>query len=131
MTASQFHATPGVEEWRVIGDGACSFFRTGSFEVATRLVDAISRLPGIEEHQPDIDIRPDGVTVRLLTSGDDYYGMSSTDVDLAQRISAAAHDLNLVGDPSRVQSMLVVPGVRNVAEVMPFLARHSRVRASA
>jgi 4a-hydroxytetrahydrobiopterin dehydratase len=120
ITARQFHATVGVEEWRVVGDGACSYFPTGSFEKATRLVEAISRVPGVEEHQPDIDIRPDGVTVRLLTTSDDYYGMSSADLNLAQLISAAAHDLGMVGDPSRVQSMLVIPGAGSVADVMPF-----------
>jgi 4a-hydroxytetrahydrobiopterin dehydratase len=120
ITARQFHATVGVEEWRVVGDGACSYFPTGSFEKATRLVEAISRLPGVEEHQPDIDIRPDGVTVRLLTTSDDYYGMSSADLNLAQLISAAARDLGMVGDPSRVQSMLVIPGAGSVADVMPF-----------
>ena len=120
ITARQFHATPGVEDWRVVGDGACTFFRTGSFEGATRLVEAISRLPGIEQHQPDIDVRPDGVTVRLLTTSDDYYGMSSADVDLARQITAAAREMGMVGDPSRVQSMIVIPGSGNVAEVMPF-----------
>ena len=120
MTAREFHATPGVEEWRVVGDGACTFFRTGSFEEATRLVEAISRLRGVEEHQPDIDIRPDGVTVRLLTTSDDYYGMSSADLNLAQQINAAAGDLGMLGDPSRVQSLIVIPGAGNAAEVMPF-----------
>jgi 4a-hydroxytetrahydrobiopterin dehydratase len=120
ITAREFHETAGVEEWRVVGDGACSFFRTGSFESATRLVEAIGRLPGVEEHQPDVDIRPDGVTVRLLTTSDNYYGMSSADVNLAKQISAVARDLGMSGDPSRVQSMLVIPGAGNVAEVMPF-----------
>jgi 4a-hydroxytetrahydrobiopterin dehydratase len=120
ISAREFHDTPGVEGWRVVGDGACSYFPTSSFEKATRLVEAIGRLPDIEEHQPDIDIRPDGVTVRLLTTSDDYYGMSRADVNLAQQISAAAGDLGMVGDPSRVQSMLVIPGAGSVAEVMPF-----------
>ncbi len=120
VTARQFHAAPGVEEWRVVGDGACAYFRTGSFEKATQLVEAISRLPGIEEHQPDIDIRPGGVTVRLLTTSDDYYGMTGADLILARQISAAARDLGMAGDPSSVQSLLVIPGAGNVAEVMPF-----------
>jgi 4a-hydroxytetrahydrobiopterin dehydratase len=33
ITARQFHAAKGVEDWRVVGDGACTFIRTGSFEV--------------------------------------------------------------------------------------------------
>jgi 4a-hydroxytetrahydrobiopterin dehydratase len=45
---------------------------------------------------------------------------SGADVDLARQISAAAPDLAMVADPSKVQSMLVIPGAGNVAEVMPF-----------
>lgn len=120
IPASQFHTSSGTEDWRVVGDGACTFFRTGSFAAAARLVEAIAGLAGIEGHQPDVDIRPDGVTVRLLTRRDDYYGMSQADVDLAQQISAAAGELGLLGDPSTVQSMIVVPGAAKAAEVMPF-----------
>jgi hypothetical protein len=35
-----FHAADGVEDWRVLGEGACAFFRTGSFEAGARLVQA-------------------------------------------------------------------------------------------
>lgn len=120
IPASQFHATLGTEEWRVVGDGACTFFPTESLDAAVRLVQAIGALPGIEGHRPDIDIRTHGVTVRLLTRNDDYYGMSQADVDLAREISVAAHGLGLTGDPSPVQSVIVIPGAAKAAEVMPF-----------
>ena len=29
ITLRQFHDAEGVEDWRVVGDGACAFFRTG------------------------------------------------------------------------------------------------------
>jgi len=70
----------GVEDWRVIGDGACAYFRTGSFAASARLMQAISQLPGVEHRKPDVDLRHDGVTVRLITYTDDYYGMSQRDV---------------------------------------------------
>ena len=120
MTARAFHATEGVEDWRVVGDGACSYFRTGSFTAGVRLVQAIGELPGVDDHSPDIDLRPDGVTVRLLTKGDGYYGMSLADVDLARQISALARDLGVPADPSAVQSVLVIPGAPDIAAVMPF-----------
>jgi 4a-hydroxytetrahydrobiopterin dehydratase len=63
----QFHESEGVEDWRVIGDGACAYFRTGSFAASARLVQAISQLPGVEDNKPDVDLRHDGVTVRLIT----------------------------------------------------------------
>jgi 4a-hydroxytetrahydrobiopterin dehydratase len=120
ITAQQFHEADGVQDWRVVGDGACTFFRTGSFADSARLVQALSELPGMDSHQPDVDLRPGGVTVRLITVTDDYYGMSMQDVELARQISAVARGLGLSADPSVVQSLLVIPGAPNTAEVMPF-----------
>src|SRR4029079_11744743 len=59
-------------------------------------------------------------TVRLITITDDYYGMSQRDVELAREISAVAREQGLTGDPSEVQSVLIVPGAPNTADVMPF-----------
>lgn len=120
ITTREFHAAEGVQDWRVVGDGACAFFRTDSFADAARFVQAISAVPGIDDHRPDVDVRPDGVTVRLVTTADDWYGMSRRDVELAGQISAAARELGLSADPTAVQSVLVIPGARTTAEVMPF-----------
>lgn len=70
ISPKQFHESDGVEDWRVIGDGACAYFRTGSFPAGVRLVQAIGALPGVDEHPPDVDLRQDGVTVRLYTIAD-------------------------------------------------------------
>jgi 4a-hydroxytetrahydrobiopterin dehydratase len=120
ISPRQFHESEGVEDWRVIGDGACAYFRTGSFAASAGLVQAISQLPGVEDHKPEVDLRHDGVTVRLITYTDDYYGVSQRDVETARRISAAARRLGLSADPSAVQSLLVIPGASSTAEVMPF-----------
>ena len=120
ITVREFHAADGTEDWRVVGDGALAFFRTESFADGAELVQAISALPGVEEHRPDIDVRADGVTVRLLSVTSDHYGMTDRDVETARLISAAARELGLASDPSSVQSLLVVPGALRTAEVMPF-----------
>ena len=120
IRARQFRESEGVEDWRVIGDGACAFFRTGSFGASTGFVAAIGELAGIDDHLPDIDVRHDGVTVRLITYTDDYFGMSQRDVELARRISAVARDHGLSADPSAVQTVLVIPGAPVTADVMPF-----------
>jgi 4a-hydroxytetrahydrobiopterin dehydratase len=120
ISPKQFHESAGVEDWRVIGEGACACFRTDPFAKAAQLVQAISELKGIDDHRPDIDVRRDGVTVRLITYTDDYFGMSRSDVELARQISAAARRLGLSADPSAVQSLLVIPGAPAIAEVMPF-----------
>jgi 4a-hydroxytetrahydrobiopterin dehydratase len=118
ISPKQFHESEGVEDWRVIGDGACAYFRTGSSVAGARLVQAISQLPGVEDHKPDADLRYDGVTLRLITYTDDYYGVSQRDVEMACQISARR--LGLSADPSAVQSLLVIPGATSTAEVMPF-----------
>jgi len=120
ISPKQFHEAEGVEDWRVVGDGACAYFRTGSFARGARLVQAISELPGVDDHHPNVDLRHDGVTVRLITINDGYYGMSRRDIELARQISAVARELGLSADPSAVQSVLVIPGATVTAEVMPF-----------
>ena len=86
VSAGEFHAAEGVEDWRVIGDGACVYYRTESFAASARLVQATAELPGVEGHRPDVDVRRDGVTVRLLTTSSAYYGMSRRDIELARRV---------------------------------------------
>lgn len=120
ITPSQFHEAEGTRDWRIVGDGAVSTFRTGSFAAGARLATAIAAIPGIDEAEPDIDVRRDAVTVRLVTVTDDFYGMTQRDVEIARRISAAARELGLEGDPSDVQSILVIPGSADTGAVMPF-----------
>src|SRR5262245_21302887 len=120
ITPSQFHESEGVEDWRVLGEGACTYFRTGSFAAGVPLVQAIGALPGLDAHHPDIDLRHDGVTVRLITVTDDYFGMSSRDVELARQISAVAREQGVPADPFAVQTLLVIPGATVTAEVFPF-----------
>ena len=118
VTSREFRE--GAGDWRALAEGACAFFRTGSFAESARLVDAISRLTDVDGHPPDVDVRRDGVTVRLITIADDWYGPTRRDLELARRISAAAQELGFAADPSALQSFLVIPGAPNTAEVMPF-----------
>ena len=120
ITARQFYEADGVEDWRVVGDGACTYFRTGSFVAGDRLVHAISELAGVEDHHPDVDLRFGGVTVRLITITHDYYGLSERDVELARQISAVARELGVPADPSPVQSVQVTIDALVSPEVMPF-----------
>ncbi len=120
ITGREFVESPGTDDWRVIGDGACAYFPAESLGTAIRFVQAIGGIPGIEAHPPDIDIRPDGVTVRLITNADGYFGMSQLHLDQARQISATARGLGLIAQPAAVQSILIVPGAAVTAEVMPF-----------
>lgn len=120
ITPAQFHESNGVEDWRVVGDGANAFFPTDSFAESAQLVQAIGDLPSVDEHRPDLDIRAAGVTVRLITYTDHHYGMSMSDVEVARDISSVAQKLGLTADPSGIQSVLVVPGAPQIKEIIPF-----------
>jgi 4a-hydroxytetrahydrobiopterin dehydratase len=116
----QFHDADGVEDWRVLGEGACAFFRTGSFAAGARLAGAISRLADLDAHHPDVDVRWEGVTVRLITITDESYGLTERDVELARAISAVARELGADSDPSSVQTFQLAIDALFRAEVMPF-----------
>jgi len=118
ISPRQFHEAAGVEDWRVVFEGACAHFRTGSFAAGVALVDAIGRLAGAANHHPDVDPRSAGVTVRLRTY--DFDGLRERDVELARQISAAARQLDVPADPTAVQTVQVAIDALVGSEVMPF-----------
>jgi 4a-hydroxytetrahydrobiopterin dehydratase len=120
ITPRQFQEAAGVEDWRVLSEGACTYFRTGSFAAGARLVHAIGELAGLEDHHPGVDLHDGGVTVRLITITHDYYGLSERDVELARQISAVARELGVPTDPSAVQTVEVTIDALVGPEVMPF-----------
>jgi 4a-hydroxytetrahydrobiopterin dehydratase len=121
LTVGEFREAEGTRDWPVLSDGATTFFRTGSFTESARLVQAIATIEGVDLHPPFIDVRRDGVTVRLLTIADDWWGMSRRDVYLARRITAAAAGLGLSADGSAVQSVdPIVIGAVDIDRVRPF-----------
>ena len=120
ITLRAFREAEGTEDWRVLAEGACAFFRTESFAASAELVGAIAEAIDGAGHPPDVDIRSGGVTVRLITVTDDHYGMSQHDIDLARQISVVARAQRVSADPSAVQSLLVIPGAPVAADVMPF-----------
>jgi len=109
-----------VEDWRIVAEGACAYFRTDSFADGARLVQAIGELAGLDHRRPDVDLRYDGVTVRLFTVADDRFGMTERDVELAEQISAAARELGIASDPSLIQVVQVTVDALVSADVMPF-----------
>ena len=120
ISPRQFHESDGVEDWRVVGEGACTYFLTGSFAAGARLVNSISEIADLDDHHPDLDLRHDGVTVRLITYADNYYGLSRRDVELARKISAVAREMGLAADPSAVQTFQLTIDALVSADVMPF-----------
>jgi 4a-hydroxytetrahydrobiopterin dehydratase len=118
ITPGQFHDAVGVEDWRVLYDGAHAHFRTSSFAVGVALVDAIGQVAA--DRRPDVDLRSEGVSVALTTR--DIDGLTERDVELARQISAVARGLGVVADPSAVQVVEVAVQALVISDVQPFWA---------
>ena len=119
-TARAFHAATGVEDWRILFSGAHAYYRVGSFAEGARFVAAIAEVASAVGHFPDVDLRPEGVTVR--TASGEYGALSERDVELARRISAEARSLQLEPDPSQVQVVGIAVAQDAGSDVGPFWA---------
>ena len=120
VTARAFHDADGVEDWRVLFSGAHAYFRVASFAEGARFVAAIADVADAVGQFPDVDLRPEGVTVR--TSSGEYGALSERDVELARRVSAAARTLDLETDPSAVQVVGIAVAQDAGSDVGPFWA---------
>ena len=111
ITAGQFHAADGVEDWRSLYHLVSAHFQTDSLAQGIALVDEIGRLAnGDEQQYLNVDLRSAGVTVSL----------GRRDIALAQRISAAAKELDIPADPTAVQVVNVTLDALVGADVLPF-----------
>src|SRR5262245_48704848 len=90
ISVREFREAGGTQDWPVLSNGATCFFKTASLAESALFVAAIAQLDGIDALQPDLDVRADGVTVRLLTRETAWWGMSRRYVELARAISAIA-----------------------------------------
>ncbi len=100
--------------------GAHAHYRIASFAEGARFVSAIAETADAAGHYPDVDLRPDGVTIRAFTRQDG--GLSDRDIELAQRISAVARELGLEPDPSQLQVVGIAVAQDTDADVRPFWA---------
>src|SRR5437867_10931003 len=89
ISPKQFREAEGVEDWRVLGDGANAYFRTGSLAAGARLLQAVGGLPGRGDLPPDVDVRHGEVTVRMVPGLAGYGGMPHNRLQPAGTIPGA------------------------------------------
>jgi 4a-hydroxytetrahydrobiopterin dehydratase len=118
ITAEQFESSEGVDEWRVLGCGACACFQTGAFAVGVELTEAIGALADAAGRFPDADLRPAVLIVRLPFG--DVPGLTEHDVELARQISAAARELDIRADPAALQDVNLTIDALYRPRVLPF-----------
>jgi 4a-hydroxytetrahydrobiopterin dehydratase len=113
ISPSRFHEVG----WRVLRDDACTYFATGSFANGVELVEAIGELAAAVDRHPDIDLRREGVTVRLGSHGP---LPTEENLALAERISTAARELGVPVDLDGLQTVQVAIDALVIPEVLPF-----------
>jgi 4a-hydroxytetrahydrobiopterin dehydratase len=115
-TTARFHDV----DWRVMAYAACTHFRTRSFAEGVSLVDAIGRVSDAMDLRPDVDLRANGVTVRLTVN--EQGELTEETVRLAGEISAVARDLGVPVDLSGLQMIQVAIDAMVIPDVMQFWA---------
>lgn len=119
VTPQQFSDTEGLDDWRVLRDGAGSSFRLSSFSRAAAFVAEIGAMADALDHHPSVDLRFPGV-VRVIASTHSTGGLSDLDIALARQISAAA---SRSGASVQTESMALLDlaiDATDIAAVLPF-----------
>jgi pterin-4a-carbinolamine dehydratase len=120
VTARAFHEAGGVEDWRVLYWGAYAFYRARSFGEGARFVAAIADACETSGHFPDVDLRPEGVTIRTFSREDG--SLSESDIELAREVSSLARRWGLEPDPSQLQVVGIAVAQDAGVDVRPFWA---------
>jgi 4a-hydroxytetrahydrobiopterin dehydratase len=104
--------------WHVMAYAAGTRYRTASLAEGAKLAEAIGALSARSSTHPDIDLRHDGVTVRLTVNESGM--LTQEDVTLAGQIAAAARDLGLSVDLRGLQMIQVAIDAMSIPDVIPF-----------
>lgn len=118
ISAAAFHAAEGVADWRVTSTGPQAVFLAPSLLEASRLVAPAVAAATQHGIAPDIDVRPEGVVVRIPYRRPD--GIHPAAPAFAAAVSRAAADLSLIPDPSRAQTVGIYVAQHSEADVRPF-----------
>lgn len=117
LTALGFQQAGGTEDWRVLGNGACAWFRTFSQPQGAELAHRVAELSSAGA--PDLSIRAEGVRLRIPLGPTDG-GFTAAHVDLARAVSETAADLGLMADPTTLQDLQLAMDTTDQSAIAPF-----------
>ncbi|QIG38733.1 hypothetical protein G5T42_03880 [Microbacterium sp. 4R-513] len=118
ISAAEFHRAPGVSDWRVTATGPQAVFAATSLSAAADLISPIVEAAERLGIRPDVDLRPEGVIVRIPYR--DPEGIPEAAGEFAAAVSRSAAKLGLSADPSRAQSVGIYVAQHSQADVRPF-----------
>lgn len=118
FSAAEFHRASGVADWRVTGSGPQAVFTATSLAKAAELLAPIVAAAERCGILPDVDVRPEGVVVKIPYR--DTWGIPAAAADFAAAVSRAAAELHLTAAPALAQSVGIYVAQHSQADVRPF-----------
>jgi 4a-hydroxytetrahydrobiopterin dehydratase len=119
LTADEFAALEGLDDWRFLLGSIVAEFRAGSFPDAGSLVAAITAAAEAADHHPEISVRyPDRVRVGLTTHA--VGGLSDVDVEVARTVSAIARAAGAAAEPRTPQALEIAIDTMDADRIRPF-----------
>ncbi|MFG1812513.1 VOC family protein [Kribbella sp. NPDC049174] len=115
VSAQELAGGPETADWRT-AFGGMTFYPTTSTAQAAELATAVAGLVDETGMALMVDLRPDGVTI---DTGKDLWE-DARFADLARRVQAAARDLKLTADPSRLRFVQFGIDAVDIAAVRTF-----------
>ncbi|QFG68066.1 VOC family protein [Ornithinimicrobium pratense] len=127
ITALQFQQADRTGDWRVLGSGASTWYAAPSHSAGAALArrilaltqECVGPLPDGASLPIDLDIRADGVRVRIPLTPEDG-GFRPDHSALAETVSSAAAELGLPADPVAVQDVQLAFDVLDQESVSSF-----------
>ena len=104
--------------WRVMAYAAGTHYRTASLAEGVRLAEAIADVAERTSQRAHIDLRSDGVTIRLFV--DESGELTEQDIVLAGQITAVAKNLGAEVDLNGLQMIQVAIDALSIPDVTPF-----------
>ena len=118
LTPQQFESDAGTGDWRALNSGADAWFATASHSAGAAFVLRVAELADAANHHPDVDLRANGVHLRLFTH--ETNSLTERDAALARDVSALAAELGLVAEPDAVQRLQLTIDTLDHEATAPF-----------
>lgn len=120
MNVADFHDSPGVEDWRVLGNGLHCRYRCASLAEGATWAADVADDARASANVPTIDLRPTSVTIRIPPHWETEEFLDENDLELAQRIQASARGVGLAPDPDSLRQIQIAVAHAPGVEVQPF-----------
>ena len=118
LSAAEFHRQAGVAQWRVTAWGPQAVFVSESLAHAARLVPAIVAESDRHSIEPDVDLRPEAIIVRVPYRGAD--SIPARAAEFAAAVSVAAKELSLRADLTLIQCVDIAVAQHSEVDTRPF-----------